>query len=237
MASPQTAVNFGLAVGIPGELAYDIQPHVQNRLLNSSGQAQTFGFAFTENGSGAAIVGGTGEFAGILIQPKSQSSAGGSGGPTTTTFNLIDNTEGQLMRFGAVYVAAPAAAAIGDQVFFDNTTGAIVTQARKAAFTGVIAATTFILTVSSITAAALIKIGSVLTGTGVVPGTIITGQLTGTAGSNGTYSTNAAAAVSSFTDGQSDAAPIVGKQLIRNAKVDYFALTAAGTAVITITGV
>jgi hypothetical protein len=231
MASPQTLVNFGLPVGIPGEVAYDITPHVQKRLINSSGQANVFGYAYTETAAGAQV-GGTGQFAGILIRPKEHSSAGGTTGPLSTTFSLPDSTYAELGRFGAFFVAAPAAAAIGDQVLFDNTTGALTTQPALASFTA--SQTTTVLTVSAVVAGTgSIGVGTDVYAAGVLIGTIIS-LGTGTGGT-GTYNLNTSATVASGAMTTASAIPS-GKQRINNAKVDYFGLTAAGTAVIKIIG-
>jgi hypothetical protein len=65
-------------------------------------------------------------------------------------------------------------------------------------FTGSIATTT--LTVSSLSAGTSpIKIGAVISGTGVTPGTVITAQTSGTSGSTGTYLVNNSQTVASTT--------------------------------------
>ena len=248
MALPQTQVNYQLAPGVPGEVAYDAPVNAQVRRLNSSGQAQIIGYAYTESGQTydgeggsenniTAQVGGTGMFAGILIQPKAYSSTGGSGGPTTDTYQLPDNSIGELLRNGSVFVSLGNAANIGDDVLFNQTTGAITSQSQNASFTGAIAVTTGVLTVSAMAAGSpLIGIGSALTGTGVAAGTIITGFLTGTNGGVGTYSTNVTAAVSSTATLTTRAAVASGYARIPNARIDYYNLSAAGIAVVKITG-
>jgi hypothetical protein len=238
MASPQTQVNFGLPVGIPGEVAYGVPAQAQSRIITSSGQAQTFGFAFTEVSAGVAMVGGTGEFAGILFEPKAYSNAGTSAGPLTTNYSLPDGVLANLGRYGAFFFAAGAACNIGDSILFSQTTGALSTQPRNATFTGAIATTTGILTVSAMGAGSpALDIGYPLTGTGVAAGTIITGFLSGTNGGIGTYSTNVTAAVASTATLTTQAAVASGYTKIRNAKVDYFGLTAAGVAVAKIQGI
>lgn len=130
MASPQTVVNFNTALGIPGTVAYDAEGNAQNRTISSAGTPNIIGYAYTENGDGIAKVGGTGEFAGILIQPKAYSNPGAVG---TANFAIADGTVGHLLNMGAVFVSLPAAAAIGDSVFFNQTTGAITTKSGQAA--------------------------------------------------------------------------------------------------------
>jgi hypothetical protein len=167
MPSPQTLVNTNIALGLPGTVAYDVATNSQNRIIDSStlGIANVVGYAYTEtvvNGVAVATAGGTGEFAGILVEPKAYSSASVVG---TSSYAIANGSVGHLLNHGAVFVAVPAAAAIGDSVFFSQTTGAISTG---------------------------------------------TGQT---------------------------ATPSAGFTKIRNAKVDYFGLTAAGVAVIKIIGV
>ena len=229
----QTQVNLGLPVGIPGEVAYNVPVQAQSRIITSSGQAQTFGFAFTEVSAGVAMVGGTGEFAGILFEPKAYSNAGTSAGPLTTNFSLPDGVLANLGRSGAFFFSAPASCNIGDQILFDNTTGALQTQPALATFTA--SQTTTVLTVSAVVAGTgSIGAGTKVYAAGVMIGTIIS-LGTGTGGT-GTYNLNTSASVTSGTMTTESSIPS-GKQRIRNAKVDYFGLTAAGIAVAKIVGV
>lgn len=239
MSSPQTLINFNVAAGLPGTVAYDVPVYSQNRIIDSSvlGIPNSVGYAYTETvvgGVAVATAGGTGEFAGILIEPKAYSNPAVAG---TSNYAIANGSVGHLLNHGAVFVAVPAACAIGDEVLFSQATGAISTQPRVASFTGAIAVTTGILTVSAIVAGASIVIGEELYGTGVPVGTLITGFLTGTNGGIGTYSTNVITAVASTATLTSVASVPTGYTKIRNAKVDYFGLTAAGVAVIKIIGV
>jgi hypothetical protein len=248
MASPQTAVNFNIPVGIPGEIAYDVPLNAQVRLIHSGGvNPNVFGYAYTEStyvaptgtnqAPQSATVGGTGVFAGILLQPKAASSAGGTTGSLSTTFNLLEDSYGTLGTQGAFFVNVSSACAIGDHVSYDTTTGSLATVAPQAYFTGAIAVTTGILTVSAMgSGSPAIAIGETLTGTGVAAGTIITGFLTGTNGGVGTYSTNVTAAVSSTATMKTGSAAAAGTLKIPNTRIAYFALSAAGVAVVKITG-
>jgi len=69
-------------------------------------------------------------------------------------------------------------------------------DAGPAVFTGSISATT--LTVTAITSGVLVQ-GQILSGAGVTTGTVILSQLTGTAGSTGTYTVSASQTVTSTT--------------------------------------
>jgi hypothetical protein len=75
-------------------------------------------------------------FAGILLQPKAASSAGGSTGSLSTTFNLLEDGYGTLGTQGAFFISVPAACAIGDHVIFNNTTGALSTVTPATAAPG-----------------------------------------------------------------------------------------------------
>jgi hypothetical protein len=89
---------------------------------------------------------------------------------------------------------------LNDQKLYTADATGLVT----AAYTGAIAATTGVLTVTSVTAGT-VSIGSILSGGTVAASTSITGQLTGTVGGAGTYSTTATAGSSSTCTGSSPA--------------------------------
>jgi hypothetical protein len=237
----QTVTNVTTANGIPGDLAYfGPEPRVQARIMYSAGQAQTMGFAFTESTSGdmllgnTVIVGGTGKFAGILVQPKSASTFGTTaGGPLAATLNMPDYSTGQMCSFGDVYVALGAAAAIGDLVTYHTTTGALSTVPFKpSAFTA--SQSTTVLNVSAFTAGtAPIKVGSTIyLDTGTYVGTV---QSLGTGtGGTGTYNLETNATVGS---GTMHAAPVASASniFVPNARVNHYPLTTSGVAVITLT--
>jgi hypothetical protein len=107
MAGVQTAVNQFMPLGIPGDVVTDHPSSVMTRTLDSNSVAQTFGYAFTESATdGYAQVGGTGAFAGILIQPRTHASSGAIDGSDAlgVRFSLADEKVGQLLRMGAVNV-------------------------------------------------------------------------------------------------------------------------------------
>ncbi len=237
----QTVTNITTANGVPGDLAYlGPEPRVQPRICYSAAQAQTFGFAFTESTAGdmllgnTAIVGGTGKFAGILVQPKAASTFGTSaGGPLAPTLNLPDYATGSLCTFGDVFVALGAACSIGDLVSYHTTTGALSTiNATANAFTA--AQSTTVLTVSAFTAGGTpIGVGSkIYTATGTYVGTVQT-LGTGTGGT-GTYNLETSATVGSQA---MTSAPVAAASnvIIPNARVNHFPLTGAGVGVITLT--
>lgn len=238
----QTVTNFFPAVGVPGDVAYwGPEPRVQPRILYSGGtNPNTMGFAFTESTAGdiqlsnTVTVGGTGVFAGILVQPKAASTFGTlAGGPLAPTLNLPDYSIGELLKFGSVFVSLPASANIGDLISYNTTTGTLTSvNATANSFTASQATT--VVTVSAFTTGGTpIGVGSkIYTATGTYVGTVQT-LGTGTGGT-GTYNVETSATVGSQA---MTSAPVAtaGTAFVPNTKVDFFPLTAAGVAVITLT--
>ena len=143
MAIPQGTVNFQMALGKPGEQAFDMPPvSAQTRFIHSGADTNYFGYAYTETtytatqGSGvapkSAQVGGTGVFAGILVQPNAVSSTGVTGDPLGTNYKLADDSFGELANTGCFFIDVAAACNIGDDVIFSQTTGRFATVAPGA---------------------------------------------------------------------------------------------------------
>jgi hypothetical protein len=244
MAGPQSTVNNQRALGVPGEILFIGPTRAQAAILDSASAAYNIigATAFTQKGPASDLVpnepitaeaGGTGIFAGILANPKTYASFGtANGGPLAPTMTLPNAWNAELLFMGEMIITVPAACNAGDLVLFDNTTGALATQAPSSAFTGVVATNT--LTVTSFTAGgAPLKVGTEIFGTGVTPGTRISALGSGTGG-NGTYTVTGAATVSSTAMTGDSLAP-TGKTLVPNAVVERYSPTGAGLAVIKLT--
>lgn len=245
--SLQSSVNIFNALGIVGDLAFDGPIRtVPYNLVSDSAAYNVFGRAFTVSAggnpepspatsapnAGEAKAGGTGVFAGILVNPKEHTTAGTGGNALAPTLTLPNNSTAALALMGEFFVAYPAACNVGDKVYYDTTTGVLGTVPPTSSFTGVVATNT--LTVSDFVAGgAPLGIGSVISGTGVTPGTVISALGTGTGG-NGTYTVTGAASVSSTTMTGTAIAPS-GKAFVPNGVVSHYALTAAGVGVIKLT--
>lgn len=240
----QSTVNFERALGVPGELFVDGPNRTQPGLLNSASAAYNIigATAFTITAAASdqdpnlpmtVAAGGTGIFAGILVAPKTYASYGTTAdGPLAPTMTLPNNLNAEFMLMGEPIVTLPGAANVGDRVFYDNTTGALGTQAPSSTFTGVVATNT--LTVSAFTAGgAPLAVGTVISGAGVTPGTVISALGTGTGG-NGTYTVTGAATVASTTMTGNSIAP-TGKTFVPNCVVERYSPTGAGLAVIKLT--
>lgn len=203
----QSVVNIQLGAGIAGELFCDAPYRAAPwEVVSSSAAYNVVGAtAYTVvsadpgdgSGSGVAQAGGTGVFAGILFNPKVYANYGITGDTLGATMTLPNYTMAELLTMGTLYVAIPGPAQIGDPLVYDLTSGALATISLKTSFTGVIAITTGVLTASAVTSGQL-AVGQLLSGTGVPPGTYITGLGTGKGGA-GTYNTNLVTAVASTT--------------------------------------
>lgn len=115
-----TSVKTQLISGIPGEIAFDGPTRVITALINSASEANNvFGRAFTYADEALETVqaGGTGKFAGILINPK----AYGVG-----VDGVAKNWKSaEFLQMGEVYFLADIAGTIGDAIYFVNATGAL----------------------------------------------------------------------------------------------------------------
>jgi hypothetical protein len=124
----QSTVNQFSGAGVVGELFDDgplrAQPY---QLDSSSADNNVFGRAFTIVSQGVAQAGGTGIFAGILVNPKTSASVGDSSSPLNPTLTLPNFSQAEILTMGSIWVTLPAAAAIGDQVVYDTTTGVLST--------------------------------------------------------------------------------------------------------------
>lgn len=228
---PQTTIAFQQATGVPGELAYDGPHRSKPWQLISSPAANVIGAtAYTAVSEGIAMAGGTGEFVGILINPKAYANFGGNQGGLAPTMTLPDDTIGELLTMGTPFVTLVAAANIGDKVFYNSTSGALTSEPRLTTFTGSIATT--VLTVAG-SVVGVLGVGSVISGAGVEPGTTIESLGTGTGGA-GTYNINLSQTVASEA---MSALPVAAAGLIQvpNAKVILRQTAAGGTAIIELT--
>jgi hypothetical protein len=127
-ATFQSTVNINLGFGIPGELIVDGPQRSESLILASTGG--TIAYAFTKSNTtnvatmGGAIVDGTNVFAGILVNPKAYASFGAVGGaPLDPTMYLPGYSQGEFLTMGTIVVTINGAANIGDNVFYQNTTG------------------------------------------------------------------------------------------------------------------
>ena len=128
----QSVVSIQQGFGVPGELFDDSPVRSAAWTLNSALQSYNIigATAYTVISQGFAQAGnpgGTFVFAGILVDPKVYALNGAGGNPLAPSLTLNNFTNAELLTMGHIIVTLPAAAAIGDWVIFDNTTGALST--------------------------------------------------------------------------------------------------------------
>ena len=206
MPELQTSVNVYNALGIPGELAFDGPIRAGTYNLYSAGVPQIYGYAFTSStginpdpalnspNAATAQAGGTGPVVGILYGPKEAVLRGTTlGGPLAPSLAVPDYSVGTLLFMGEVFVNLPGPANPGDLVTYDTATGALNSIAPTVEFTGSTSTTT--LTVSAVSRGQL-KVGQLITGGTLLPGTYITALGTGL-GYTGTYTISQSQTVSS----------------------------------------
>lgn len=217
VATFQSTVNIWSAAGVVGEQAFDGPMRAAPYNLYSAGVPNLVGNAYTVTSggnpeptgssalAGTAQVGGSGIFAGILINPKDYASYGttGTNGPLNPTMVLPDYSIGQLAIMGEFFVNLPGPASIGDLVTYDPLTGALNSITPTTQFTGTISTTT--LTVTAV-AKGQLAVGQIISGAGVTPGTRITALGTGT-GYTGTYTISVSQTVGSATAMTADNKP------------------------------
>lgn len=116
----QKTVSNTIISGIPGEIAFDGPTRVLTALLNTTTEANNvFGSAFTylDKSVETVAAGGTGTFAGIMINPKANA---------INTAYARNASVGEFLFMGEVYVSlATTGAVIGDLVYYTNATGAL----------------------------------------------------------------------------------------------------------------
>ena len=87
-----------------------------------AGTNATIGRAFTLDADGSsAVMGGTGAFLGIFVNPHNQAIYNG----LTPTLSVPDGVSGAMAKSGYIFVALANNANVGDGVFFTNATGVL----------------------------------------------------------------------------------------------------------------
>lgn len=141
----QSAVNANMGFGVVGELFLEGPLRAQPARLNSGTPANNIvGRAFTVQADAtgsydttadpkalAVQAGGTTVFAGILANPKVYALLGtAANGTLAASLVLPNNTMVELVQETAgLIVSLPAAAAIGDWVYYLNADGSLLTAA------------------------------------------------------------------------------------------------------------
>lgn len=130
----QSSVNTAQGYSVPGDIAFNGPTRAATYTLVSASAAYNIvgATAFTVTSEGVAAAGGTGVFAGILIAPKSYASYGTTGDTLAPSMLVPNNAPAELLTMGQIVVYLPGAAAIGDPIKYNTTTGALGTGAPGA---------------------------------------------------------------------------------------------------------
>jgi len=125
----QSSVAFFQGAGVQGDIYLDDPHRAQSYILASALASYNVigATAYTVASQGVAQAGGTGPFAGILVNSKEYALYGAGGIPLNPSMTLPNNSQADILSMGTIFVFLPAAAAIGDVVIYDNTTGALST--------------------------------------------------------------------------------------------------------------
>lgn len=144
MAFPSSVIN-DLRSGIPGEIAFDAPYTGITAVVNTTTEANNvFGRAFTYRDESVESVqaGGSGLFAGIMVNPKAFAqqnvSTDLSGGD-----KIANGNPSEFLVEGEVYVllSAGTAVTIGDPVYFVNASGTLGAGTAAAGQTQIAGAT------------------------------------------------------------------------------------------------
>lgn len=128
----QTTVSNDLTSGVVGTMATEGPTRSQTfSILSADASNNVIGRAFTTNtltatGVDTVGAGGTGVFAGIFINPRTQASVGTTSGTLEGTLAVPNGTVGDFAVMGEFFVSlSNSGATVGDGVFFTNATGAL----------------------------------------------------------------------------------------------------------------
>lgn len=121
MAFPQTIIAGDLVSGLIGEVAFD-SPTTAAGVTAAVDVPIGVATTYTSLPNETVSPGGTGVFAGISINPKTNAVQAIS---AVTSDVVPAGHQLEVLKEGEVYVQLSNAAAIGDLVYFTNTTGAL----------------------------------------------------------------------------------------------------------------
>lgn len=144
MSFPSSVIN-DLRSGIPGEIAFDAPYTGITATLDSTSAADNvFGRAFTYKSNTAETVqaGGSGVFAGIMVNPKAFAQQNVSTSLTGGD-KIANGSPSEFLVEGEVYVllSAGTAVTIGDPVYFVNADGTLGAGTAAAGQTKIAGAT------------------------------------------------------------------------------------------------
>ncbi len=229
----QSTVSLQQGFGVPGEQFTDGPTRAESYTINSASAAYNIlgATACSVTSQGFCAAGKTSAnlpFAGILVDPKNQALFGASGIPLNPSLTVPNYSAVECATMGSFVVTLPAAAAIGDTVIFDNTTGALSTIST-APFTlpGTTTNTSTTVTMASTSG---VFAGQPVTGTGIPANTTVVSVTANTSIVISAAATASATVTLTFTPSGRN---LPAGKTFAQAVVDYYTVAGAGLAVIT----
>lgn len=122
----QSTVRADIADGIVGEFAESGPIRAFRKILSSTAATNNvFGRAFTltANSDDTVAAGGTGAFAGIMVNPKEHALLGTDSGTLEGSLQLPNNVSATMCDMGIIFVNLENGGSEGDNIEFD--TGAV----------------------------------------------------------------------------------------------------------------
>ena len=130
---PQSTVNLTLPFGVIGEIYTAGPVRAQSVIIHSTDPTNNiFGRGCTYTSQGLVAAGGTGVFAGFLVNPKQVALFGTAGNPLAPSLTVPNDIQIDVLVMGSIWVTISTTAAIGDYVWYNTTTGALQTTAPGA---------------------------------------------------------------------------------------------------------
>ena len=132
----QTQVNLDQTTGIPGEYAESGPKREFSGIIKSTNAAANIfsrAFSHVAASDDNVIAGGTGAYAGLLMNPKEHAALGTSVGTLEPTLTLPSEVNASFGQMGIVYATLATTASIGMDVHYDTTTGATAGQLHAVA--------------------------------------------------------------------------------------------------------
>lgn len=129
----QTTVSMEQGFGVPGDIHLESPSRVEPLIVNSAGNSNVFGYAYTKSATtNTAQVGGainaSNVFAGLLVNSKEAALHGG----LAPSLAIPDGSIAGFATMGDVVVSVTTACNIGDRLCYNTTTGALSTIAAGA---------------------------------------------------------------------------------------------------------
>ncbi len=123
MASFQQSVSLSQGAGQAGELYSNAPIRAKSFTIVSDPVVNYVGNACTVTSEGVCQMGGSGAFAGFLVDPKTLAAFGTAGDPLASNLIVPDQQVVTILQEGEIYVNLTSAGNIGDSIVYEVATG------------------------------------------------------------------------------------------------------------------